>query len=90
MQMVLNVPDALAERAHNAGLLDQQAILRLLDEELRRRDPQTDTSLPVSQLSEAERAERVRRLCATMDRIASEARRRGLTDDEVDDLLQDG
>ena len=35
-QMILNLPDELAERAQTAGLLDEQAILQLLDVELRR------------------------------------------------------
>jgi hypothetical protein len=61
MQTVLNVPDALTERARRAGLLDRQEILRLLDDELRRRDLAKESMLLLSQVAELERSERVQR-----------------------------
>jgi len=88
-QLILDLPDALAVRAQSAGLLDQQAIVRLLDEELRRLGMAAEPPLPISQVSETERLQRVRKLRATMDRIAVKARRRGLTDEDIEDLLQD-
>ena len=36
-QVILNLPDELTERARTAGVLNEQAIVQLLDAELQRR-----------------------------------------------------
>jgi non-ribosomal peptide synthetase component E (peptide arylation enzyme) len=88
-QLILDLPDELAERARTAGLFNQQAIVRLLDTELQRRGAAAQSRLPISQVSETERLHRVRHLQATMDRIAVVARQRGLTDQDIVEILRD-